>query len=80
MSTRIPARACRRKATVATPFRRVARPTMMMTAETAARYERWDLAGGSKADGLTTEELRAVIEAFGVRTTLLEGEDVAAGT
>jgi rhamnulose-1-phosphate aldolase len=49
-------------------------------AETAARYERWDLADGSKADGLTTDELRAVIEAFGVRTTLLEGEDVAAGT
>jgi rhamnulose-1-phosphate aldolase len=48
-------------------------------AETAARYERWDLADGSHAEGLTTDELRAVIEAFGVRTDLLEASGGTAG-
>lgn len=40
-------------------------------AEAAARYEYMDLATGGKADGLTQEELRAVVKAFGVRTDLL---------
>lgn len=39
-------------------------------AETAARYECWDLANGRQAEGLTDEELRAVVAAFGVETTL----------
>src|SRR3954447_2366393 len=37
-------------------------------AETAARYEYMDLVCGSKAQGLTPEELRGVVEAFGVDT------------
>jgi rhamnulose-1-phosphate aldolase len=40
-------------------------------AETAARYEYMDLVNGRKADGLTNEELRAVVEAFNVRTNLV---------
>jgi rhamnulose-1-phosphate aldolase len=40
-------------------------------AETAARYECWDLGDGMPAEGLTLEELRAVVEAFGVETDLV---------
>jgi rhamnulose-1-phosphate aldolase len=39
--------------------------------ETAARYEYMDLVNGSRAEGLTREELRAVVEAFHVQTTLV---------
>jgi hypothetical protein len=31
-----------------------------------------DLVAGGRADGLTREEARAVVEAFGVRTTLFD--------
>jgi rhamnulose-1-phosphate aldolase len=44
-------------------------------AETAARYEYMDLAIGGKAEGLTTDESRAVVRAFGVQTTLYGVED-----
>ncbi len=40
-------------------------------AETAARYEYMDLVNGRMAQGLTVEELRAVVEAFDVRTNLV---------
>jgi rhamnulose-1-phosphate aldolase len=40
-------------------------------AETAARYEYMDLVNGRTAQGLTVEELRAVVEAFNVRTNLV---------
>jgi rhamnulose-1-phosphate aldolase len=40
-------------------------------AETAARYEYMDLVNGRKADGLSREELRAVADAFGVKTDLV---------
>jgi rhamnulose-1-phosphate aldolase len=40
-------------------------------AETAARYEYMDLVSGGKGEGLTTEELRAVVEAFKVQTNLV---------
>jgi rhamnulose-1-phosphate aldolase len=40
-------------------------------AETAAHYEYMDLANHSQAEGLTLEELRAVVEAFEVPTTLV---------
>lgn len=40
-------------------------------AETAARYEYMNLVSGGKAEGLTLEELRAVVKAFGVKTTLV---------
>jgi rhamnulose-1-phosphate aldolase len=40
-------------------------------AETAARYEYMDLANGSKGEGLTLEELRGVVKAFNVKTTLV---------
>lgn len=40
-------------------------------AETAARYEYLDLANGERAEGLTLDELRAVVAAFEVRTTLI---------
>lgn len=40
-------------------------------AESAARYEYMDLAAGGKADGLTQEELRAIVEAFGVQSGLV---------
>ena len=40
-------------------------------AETAARYEYMDLVSGGQAEGLTAGEMRAVVEAFGIRTTLL---------
>jgi len=39
--------------------------------ETAARYEYMDLVNGSQAEGLTQAELRAVVEAFHVPTTLV---------
>ena len=35
-------------------------------AETAAHYERIDLANGGKGEGLTVEEIRAVCRAFGI--------------
>jgi rhamnulose-1-phosphate aldolase len=41
-------------------------------AEAAARYEYMDIANGSKAEGLTQDELRDIVKAFGVRTTLLD--------
>ena len=40
-------------------------------AETAARYEYLDLANGERAEGLTLDELRAVVAAFEVRTSLV---------
>ena len=40
-------------------------------AETAARYEYMDLVCGGKGEGLTQDELRAVVKAFGVRTELV---------
>jgi rhamnulose-1-phosphate aldolase len=40
-------------------------------AETAARYEYMDLVNGRKADGLTPDELRAIVEAFNVKTNLV---------
>jgi rhamnulose-1-phosphate aldolase len=40
-------------------------------AETAARFEYMDLVNGERADGLTIDEMRAVVEAFDVRTTIL---------
>jgi rhamnulose-1-phosphate aldolase len=40
-------------------------------AETAAHYEYRDLVNHSQAEGLTREELRAVVEAFDVPTTLV---------
>ena len=39
--------------------------------ETAARYEYMDLVNGSQAEGLTQDELRAVVQAFNVPTTLV---------
>ena len=39
-------------------------------AETGARYEYMDLVAGGRAQGLTREELHAVVEAFDVPTTL----------
>lgn len=41
-------------------------------AEAAARYEYMDLVAGGRAQGLTREEARAVVEAFGVQTTLFD--------
>ncbi len=40
-------------------------------AETAARYEYMDLVNGGQAEGLTEDELRAVVSAFDVPTTLV---------
>jgi rhamnulose-1-phosphate aldolase len=40
-------------------------------AETAARYEYMDLACGGQGEGLTQDELRAVVKAFGVKTTIV---------
>jgi rhamnulose-1-phosphate aldolase len=40
-------------------------------AETAARYEYMDLANGGQAEGLTVEEMRLVVSAFGVTTTVV---------
>lgn len=39
-------------------------------AETGAMYEHWNLTAGGLGEGLTAEEIRGVIEAFGVDTTL----------
>ena len=39
--------------------------------ETAARYEYMDLVNASRAEGLTQDELRAVVQAFHVSTTLI---------
>ena len=40
-------------------------------AETAALYEYMDLVNGSQAEGLTVDELREVVRAFDVPTTLV---------
>ncbi len=40
-------------------------------AETAARYEYMDLVNGERAEGLTLDEMRAVVAAFGVKTTIV---------
>jgi rhamnulose-1-phosphate aldolase len=40
-------------------------------AETAARYEYMDLVNGERAEGLTIDEMRAVVEAFDVQTTIV---------
>jgi rhamnulose-1-phosphate aldolase len=40
-------------------------------AETAARYEYMDLAVGGRAEGLTVDEMRAVVNAFDVKTTVV---------
>ena len=40
-------------------------------AETAANYEYMDLLIGGRAEGLTLDEMQAVVAAFGVRTTLV---------
>lgn len=39
--------------------------------ETAARYEYMDLVAGSRAEGLTQDEVRAVVQAFHVPTSLV---------
>jgi rhamnulose-1-phosphate aldolase len=39
-------------------------------AETAARYEYMDLVNGCQAEGLSREEMREIIQAFNVKTTL----------
>ncbi len=41
-------------------------------AEAAARYEYMDLVAGGRAEGLSRDEARQVVEAFGVRTTLFD--------
>lgn len=40
-------------------------------AETAAMYEYMNLCNGNQAEGLTDEELREVVRAFDVPTTLV---------
>ena len=40
-------------------------------AEAAARYEYMDLVNGERAEGLTLDELHAIVAAFGVKTHLL---------
>ncbi|MEN9934791.1 MAG: hypothetical protein RLZZ387_1370 [Chloroflexota bacterium] len=40
-------------------------------AETAALYETMDLANGQRGEGLTDDELREIVRAFGVQTTLI---------
>jgi rhamnulose-1-phosphate aldolase len=40
-------------------------------AETAARYEYMDQVNGERAEGLTLEEMRAVVAAFGVETSVV---------
>ena len=40
-------------------------------AETAARYEYMDLAIGGKAEGLTLDEMKSVVVAFGVDTPVV---------
>jgi len=39
--------------------------------ETAAHYEYMDLVAGARGEGLTTDELRAIVRAFAVPTTLV---------
>jgi len=41
-------------------------------AEAAARYEYMDIVAGGRAAGLTREEARSVVEAFGVQTALFD--------
>jgi hypothetical protein len=38
---------------------------------TAPRYEYMDLVNGERAEGLTIDEMRAVVEAFDVKTTIV---------
>ena len=45
--------------------------TLIEYVETAARYEYMDLVNGSRAEGLLQDELRAVVQAFHVQTTLV---------
>jgi rhamnulose-1-phosphate aldolase len=40
-------------------------------AEAGARYEYMDLVAGGRGEGITVEETRAIVEAFGVETTLV---------
>ncbi len=40
-------------------------------AEAGARYEYLDLVAGGRGEGLTTEETRSIVDAFGVETTLI---------
>jgi rhamnulose-1-phosphate aldolase len=40
-------------------------------AETAARYEYMDLLAGQRAEGLSREEMRAVVTAFKVSTSVV---------
>ena len=40
-------------------------------AETAARFEYMDLVNGERAEGLTLDEMRAVVEIFEVKTTIV---------
>jgi rhamnulose-1-phosphate aldolase len=40
-------------------------------AETAARFEYMDLVNGERAEGLTLDEMRAVVETFDVKTTIV---------
>jgi rhamnulose-1-phosphate aldolase len=40
-------------------------------AETAARYEYMDLANGGRGEGLTRDEMKEIVTAFGVATTLV---------
>jgi rhamnulose-1-phosphate aldolase len=40
-------------------------------AETAARYEYMDLLAGQRAEGLSVEEMRAVVAAFDVKTSVV---------
>jgi rhamnulose-1-phosphate aldolase len=40
-------------------------------AETAARYEYMDLLAGGRAEGLTRDEIRSVVETFGVVTDVV---------
>jgi rhamnulose-1-phosphate aldolase len=41
-------------------------------AEAAARFEYMDLVAGGRAQGLTRDEARQVVEAFAVKTTLFD--------
>ena len=40
-------------------------------AETAARYEYMDLVTGGRGEGLTPDEMREIVTAFDVKTTLI---------
>jgi rhamnulose-1-phosphate aldolase len=39
--------------------------------EAAARYEYMDVVAGGKGEGMTRDELRSVVDAFHIQTTLL---------